>query len=62
MISKTLKDSGLQNHPAGSFLEVILRAEIELNDNNDPTGNINYYVVEVNKVIPPVEQTNLFKQ
>lgn len=48
--------------PAGSFLEVILRTEIELDDNNDPTGIVSYYIVEIKKVILPTEQTDLFKQ
>ena len=48
--------------PAGSFLEVILRTEIELDDNNDPTGIVSYYIVEIKRVILPTEQTDLFKQ
>ena len=46
--------------PPGSYLDVVLRTEIELNDNNDPTGNVSYYVVEVKNVIPPAEQAQLF--
>ena len=46
--------------PPGSFLEVLFRTEIELDENNDPSGNVNYFVVEVKKVIPPEEQIGLF--
>ena len=46
--------------PVGSYLDVILRQENEIDENNHPTGNANYYIVEVNGVIPPSEQDELF--
>ena len=46
--------------PPGSYLDVMLRHEIELDDNNYPTGNASYYVVEIKSVIPPSEQDELF--
>ena len=46
--------------PVGSYLDVMLRHEIELDDNNHPTGNASYYVVDVKGVIPPSEQDELF--
>lgn len=48
--------------PPGSYLDVLLRTEIELDDNNDPAGNVNYFITEVKDVIPPAEQSDLFNQ
>ena len=47
--------------PVGSFLDVILRLEVEVDENNDPTGVESYYVVEIKDVIPPSKQDELFK-
>ena len=51
--------NGLIPVTPGSFLDVVLRTEIELDGNNDPTGRVSYFVTEVKEVIPP-SQLGLF--
>ena len=45
----------------GSYLDVMLRMEIALDDNREPIGDPKYYIAEVKDVIRPSQQTNLFK-
>ena len=45
----------------GSYLDVMLRMEIDLDDKREPIGDPKYYIVEVKAVIPPDQQTGLFK-
>ena len=46
--------------PPQSLLSVVLRTQIELDDNNNPTKNKSYFILQVKTVIPPHEQTGLF--
>ena len=45
----------------GSYLDVMLRMEIALDDKRDPIGEPKYYITEVKAVIPPNQQAKLFK-
>ena len=45
----------------GSYLDVMLRVEIALDENREPVGDPKYYIAEVNAVIPPNRQEQLFK-
>ena len=47
--------------PPGSYLDVDLRMEIRLDDNNDPIGDPKYFVSKVYAVIPPNQQLTLFE-
>ena len=50
---------GLVTLTPGSFLDVELRTEIELDGNDNPTGRVSYFITEVKEVIPP-DQPGLF--
>ena len=45
----------------GSYLDVTLRIEIELDTNNNPIDDPKYYISEVFSVIPPDQQDRLFQ-
>ena len=47
--------------PPGSYMDVMLRMEIALDDKREPIGDPKYYIVEVKTVIPPSQQTTLFE-
>ena len=44
----------------GSYLEVVLRMEIALDEKKEPIGDPKYYIVEVRSVIQPSQQSNMF--
>ena len=46
----------------GSYLDVMLRMEIPLDENKEPAGDPKYYIVEVKSVIPPRQQGTLFNE
>ena len=46
----------------GSYLDVMLRMEIPLDENKEPAGDPKYYIVEVKSVIPPRQQGTLFDE
>lgn len=45
----------------GSYLDVMLRIEIPLDEEREPMGDPRYYIVEIKEVIPPHRQEELFK-
>lgn len=46
---------------SGCYLDVIMRIEIEVDDNGDFTDNVNYFIMEVKDIIPPGRQIGLFE-
>ena len=47
---------------SGSYLDVMLRMEIALDENREPVGDPKYYITKVNAVIPPNIQEQLFRE
>ena len=45
----------------GSYLDVMLRIEIPLDEKREPMGDPKYYIVEIKEVIPPHRQEVFFK-